>query len=269
MAKTNQDFHANVTEYYDQDVDMGFEKRAQVNPLLDQIRGDFRKITIKYPFRKALEIGCGPGFDVAWFASSFPEKEFFAVDISQKMVELAQQRLKSMNLANASVLQSDERQLLNHFKTGQFDLVFVYFGALNTTADLKFAAYQIYKLLSPGGFAVLTFVNKWYLREMLVQMLKLRFDIAFARLKKVWGGYSIDRHLPSRCYSPSEIARAFKQFVILERKGYSITFPAWYNYKKFSKKEGKLEKLWKLDDSLQKTFLWSKGEYTLFVLQKP
>ena len=269
MTKTKPDFHSTVSEYYDQDVDMGFEKRAQVNPLLDRIRTDFRNITTKYPFRNALEIGCGPGFDVAWFAENFPEKQFTAIDISPKMVDLTQKRLKLMGLKNARVLQSDERDLLSHFDAGQFDMVFVYFGALNTTADLKFAASQIYKVLSPGGFAVLTFVNKWYLREMFVQVLKFRFDIAFARLKKIWSGYSIDRFLPSHCYSPSEIKKIFSQFVLLERKGYSIAFPAWYNYKKFSGKKEKLEKMWKLDESLQKTFLWSKGEYTLFVLQIP
>jgi SAM-dependent methyltransferase len=258
-----------VSEYYDQDVDMGFEKRARANPLLDQIRNDFRKITTKYPFRNALEIGCGPGFDIAWFASEFPEKQFVAIDISPKMVELTKKRLESSNLNNAKVLQCDERELLTHFNEGQFDLVFVYFGALNTALDLEQAASQIYHLLSPGGFAVLTFVNRLYWREMMVQMLKLRFDIAFARLKKVWGGYSVDRHLPSRCYSPREIKRIFRQFFIRERKGYSITFPAWYNYKKFDGKDGKLKRLWKFDEKLQKTFLWSKGEYTLFVFQKP
>jgi SAM-dependent methyltransferase len=269
MTETKKGFHSVVSDYYDQDVDMGFEKRAQVNPLLDQIRKDFRMVTSRYPYKDALEIGCGPGFDVAWFASEFPDKQFTAVDISPKMVELTQKRLDLMKLNNARVFQSDERGLLNHFNAGQFDLVFVYFGALNTAADLNFAASQIYDLLAPGGFAVLTFVNKWYWREMAVQMLKFRFDIAFARLKKVWGGYSVDRYLPSRCYSPAEIKKAFNQFIIRERKGYSITFPAWYNYKKFDGKEEKLKRLWKFDESLQKTFLWSKGEYTLFVMQKP
>jgi hypothetical protein len=162
----------------------------------------------------------------------------------------------------------DERSLLNEFSAGEYKLVFVFFGALNTVSDLKKTAEDISALLQPGGHAVLTFVNKWYLREMLVQLLKLRISGAFARIRKVWGGYSPDRYLPSRCYSPSEVQKAFSGMKLLFRKGYSIFFPAWYNFKKFTGKKHKLERLWKLDQRIQSTFLWSRGEYTLFVFEK-
>ena len=68
---------------------------------------------------------------------------------------------------------------------------------------------------------------------------------------------------------PAEIKKAFSQFRVLEQKGYSILFPAWYNYKKLEGREKRANQLWNTDEFLQKTFLWSKGEYTLFVLQKP
>lgn len=266
--KVGSDFYDSVAGYYDQDVEMGFEDRAEENPLLDKIRNDFRKITTKYPFENALEIGCGPGFDVAWFAREFPNKNITGVDISPKMVGLAQKRIDQQNLDNAKVLVSDERKLTKHFKTEEFDLIYVYFGALNTVANLEFAADQIHNLLKPGGHAVLTFVNKWYLREMVVQSLKLNFSTALARLKREWGGYSIDRHLPSRCYSPQQIRKSFSDFELLERKGYSILFPAWYNFKKYLHQREKLDKLWKKDRQLQKTRWWSGGEYTLFVFKK-
>jgi SAM-dependent methyltransferase len=215
-----------------------------------------------------LEIGCGPGFDVAWFASRFPEKKIIGVDISANMIKLAQKRISEGSLDNAQVFQADERTLKEKYPSGSFDLVFVYFGALNTVADLRKTAFLIHDLLSPGGHAVLTFVNKWYWREMAVQALKMNFKLAFARLKKDWGGYSPDRHLPSRCYSPGEVKKAFKEFHLLEKKGYSILFPAWYNYKKWVNNSSKAEKRWNIDSSLQKTFFWSKGEYTLFVFKK-
>jgi SAM-dependent methyltransferase len=262
-------FHKTVADYYDKDADLGFKSRAQSNPLLDKIRADFRMITIKYPFSRVLEIGCGPGFDVAWFASEFPDKDITGVDISQNMVSITNQQLSELKLENARAIQSDERGLLKQFTPGQFDLVYVYFGALNTVSNLDYAAKQIFELLSPGGHAVLTFVNKWYLREMIVQAIKLNFKTAFARLRKEWGGYSIDRHLPSRCYSPGQVVSAFKDFNLLERKGYSISFPAWYNYHKFKNQPEKIKALWEKDQKLQTTPLWSKGEYTLFVFRKP
>lgn len=268
MQNQPEQFYNSVSKYYDKDADMNFEARAEVNPLLGRIRSDFRRITAALPYTKALEIGCGPGFDVAWFAAAYPDREITGIDISENMVTLAKKRIASAGYSNARVFRSDERTLEEQFVKESFDLVYVYFGALNTVADLKATAKQIHELLQPGGHAVLTFVNKWYLREIIVQVLKMNFKLAFARLKKVWGGYSPDRYLPSRCYSPGEILRAFKELRLIERKGYSIVYPAWYNYKKWTGKMDRAEKRWKRDEWLQKAFLWSKGEYTLFVLKK-
>lgn len=266
--KKSGKFHETVAGYYDKDADLGFKQRAEANLILDKIRNDFRKITVKYPFKKVLEIGCGPGFDVCWFARNYADAAVTGVDISPKMTDIATQQIRSEGLPNARALVSDERQLTGTFGEHSFDLVYVYFGALNTVSDLSFAAGEIYKLLQPGGHAVLTFVNKWYLREMAVQALKLNFKTAFARLREEWGGYSIDRHLPSRCYSPGQIKAAFHDFILLERKGYSIRFPAWYNAHKVKNKTEKAEALWQKDQQLQNSWWWSKGEYTLFVFRK-
>lgn len=205
---------------------------------------------------------------MAWFAERYPDKEIIGIDISKEMIVLAAKRIEKASLSNARAVQCDEKRVPETFSGQKFDLIYVYFGALNTVADLQKTAEDIHDLIAPGGHAVLTFVNKWYLREMLVQTAKLKFSIAFARIKKVWGGYSPERYLPSRCYSPKQILKAFSKFELLERKGYSIYFPAWYNYKKFLNKQGKLDALWEKDQRIQKSSLWSKGEYTLFVFRK-
>ncbi|MCF8367026.1 MAG: class I SAM-dependent methyltransferase [Bacteroidales bacterium] len=266
--KTTNHFYQKVSEYYDLDADLGFKKRAESNVLLDRIRNDFRKVTITYPFSNILEIGCGPGFDVCWFAKTYPESRVTGVDISPKMIETTLEQIKRLALKNATARVCDERGLVEAFGKANFDMVYVYFGALNTVADLSHAASQIHNLLVHGGHAVLTFVNKWYLREMVVQAMKLNFKIAFARLRKEWGGYSVDRHLPSRCYSPREILAAFRDFKLIERKGYSIKFPAWYNAHKVKNNPEKADALWQSDQELQKSWWWSKGEYTLFVFRK-
>ena len=268
MPESKDTFYKTVSDYYDKDVDFGFENKAENNPLLDKIRNDFRAITIKYPFSKVLEIGCGPGFDIAWFAEEFPGSEVMGIDISEKMIALAEQRVANGKLKNAKAIVLDERGLLETFQPGEFDLIYVYFGALNTVSDLRKSAKDINKLLKPGGHAVLTFVNKWYLREMFVQALKFNFKVAFSRLKKDWGGYSPNRHLPSSCYSPRQILDSFSDFELLEKKGYSIFYPAWYNSHKLKGKEQNGQKLWEKDQRLQHSFLWSKGEYTLFVFRK-
>lgn len=268
MKESGDNYHQKVSDYYNKDVEYGFEARAEENFLLQKIRDDFRKITADYPFENALEIGCGPGFDVAWFAREFPEREITGVDISPRMVELARKRIEASGLENANALVSDEKQLAEHFPNKEFDLIYVFFGALNTVENLDNAAREIHRLLKPGGHAVLTFVNKWYLREMFVQSLKLNFKVAFSRIRKIWGGYSPNRFLPSKCYSPGQILRTFNNFTLLQKRGYSIFFPAWYNFSKFRGRIAKADQLWEKDLKIQNTFLWSKGEYTLFVFRK-
>ncbi len=263
-----KDYHKKVSEYYDEDVTLGFEKRAGENFILEKIRDDFRRITLKHPLDNTLEIGCGPGFDVVWFAGKFPDKKFTAVDISSEMVKLAKERINSEKLTNANVFQAHEKELLTRFGDERFDMIYVYFGALNTVENLNETARSIHQILKKKGMAVLSFVNKWYLRELMVHLLKFKPGLAFGRIGKTWGGYSPDRNLPSHCYSPRQVKKAFSDFSLLETQGYSIFYPAWYNQHKILGKNKKAEKLWKLDRSLQKTFLWSKGEYALYLFRK-
>lgn len=259
------DYYKTVENYYDKDAQAGFEKRAEVNSTLQKIREDFRRIASQYPFSHALEVGCGPGLDAAWFASQFTDRRITAFDISGEMVRLATARLGQMGLTNAVAVQGKETDI----GRDKYELIYVFFGALNTVDDLNKAAAQVFEGLKPGGHAVLTFVNKWYLREMFVQLLKLKFRTAFARIGKTWGGYSPSKFLPSRCYSPRQIRQAFHNFNEVEKKGYSIVYPAWYNHEKVMKMgEEKAQKLWALDQFLNKTPFWKFGEYTLFVFQK-
>ncbi len=262
-------YHNEVADYYDHDARTGYEERAGDNVILARIRGHFRELTLPYVRGDVLEIGCGPGYDVCWLASRFPGSRFTALDISPEMVELTRHRIAGKGVSNAKVLLGDAEHLQTHFSPESMDLVYVYFGALNTVEDLNAAAAEITGILKPGGTAVLTWVNKWYLRELLVQLLKLKPRAAMARLRKTWGGYSTSRFLPSRCYSPGTIINAFSDMECIRKHGYSIVFPAWYNAHKITGNPEKADRLWKLDQMLQKTPFWSCGEYTLFIFQKP
>lgn len=103
---------------------------------------------------------------------------------------------------------------------------------------------------------------------MLLPLMKLKFETAFKRIQKTWGGYSPKRQLESKCYSPSEVKRAFKGFKLLRKRGYSILYPAWYQ-DHLREKLGRFSKfLWKMDQWINQTPFWSKGEYTLFVFEK-
>lgn len=259
-------YYKKVGEYYDKDVELGFESRADSNTSLQRIRDDFRTYVAKQTFTNALEIGCGPGLDAEWFGKQFQDKKLCAIDVSAQMVKSATHR--TAGLPHVAVKQATEHDL-DKLDDVPFDLCYVFFGALNTVDSLPVAADKIYNCLKPGGVAVLTFVNKWYLRELIVNLLKMRIRVAFSRIRKVWGGYSPTRFLASKCYTPSTIRSSFKAFNELEHQGYSILFPAWYNQHKLKGQANKANRLWDLDKKLNKTPFWKFGEYTLFVLQKP
>ncbi len=262
----SESYYKEVGAYYDEDATSGFEARAEENQSLQRIRNSFREVAAKYAKETALEIGCGPGYDALWYGATFPNSRITAVDVSKEMVSTAGRR--TIELSNVTVIQSTEKDLAD-LPNAPFDLCFVFFGALNTVESLPKAAESIYGALQPGGVAVLTFVNKWYLRELIVNLLKLRWKTAFARIRKVWGGYSPQRHLASSCYAPNQVRKAFASFKEFDHRGFSIVYPAWYNDHKIKHDQAKADRLWNKDEALNAGPFWKFGEYTLFVFQKP
>jgi len=262
------DYYAAVGDYFDDDA-AEFDARYWANPVLQRIRQAFREEVKRLPFRSALEVGCGPGLDLKHFATIYPDRRIHGIDVSAGMVDAARARISAAGVeAGADVASVDDAPSL--FGRESFDLAYVFFGALNTVEDLHRSAGRLYDALTPGGHLVLTFVNRWYLLDMLVHLLKGRPGQATARLRKVWGGYSPDRDLQSRCYSPRDVTRAFTaQGVLIRRRGFSIVYPAWYR-SHWLKKMGRIgPRLWKADEWINRTPAWATGEYTLYVFQKP
>jgi ubiquinone/menaquinone biosynthesis C-methylase UbiE len=257
------EYYKNVSSYYDNDA-ANFEKRYGNNPLLQQIRESFREESKPYVGKKILEIGYGPGFDLAYFATTFPDSEVYGIDISEEMMLLAQKNTKGVNIENVHVSVGSVEDIATNFPNTKFDFIYVYFGALNTVEHLDVIAKHLQDLLTPEGKMTLTFINKYFLSLIIKNLVHGRFKAAFARLGKIWGGYSPYRHLDSRCYSYKEIRTVFSNFDILSKRGYSISYPAWYEYQKFTTRPSLLKKLWSFDMLLNKTMFWQLGEYALY-----
>jgi len=266
MKKTS--FYRQIEDYYDADAG-DFDARYLRNPVLQRIRQDFREEVKRYPFSRMLEIGYGTGLDLIHFARIHPDAEVFGIDISGEMCRISREKITSLGLSNARAAQGSVEDIASAFPGKAFDMIYVFFGALNTVEDLSVAASTLSSITTPGGLMVLSFVNKHYLAGMFIESLKFRFRAAFSRLRKEWGGYSPTQYLPSRCYSPSEVQRAFQDVDLIRRRAYSILHPAWY-YHGLNRRLGRLRRvLWWVDKMLNKTPLWRFGEYSLFVFQKP
>lgn len=263
----SESYYKEVGAYYDEDAPL-FEKRYWANETLQAIRTSFREETECFSFTNALEIGFGPGVDLVYFAGKYPERQIYGIDVSEGMCREAEKQLKKGHCNNVTVKTGSVEDIERLFPGKKFDMIYVYFGALNTVADLKHAANCLEPVLNANGKIVITVINKWYWAGILLPLLKLRFSVAFRRLKTTWGGYAPTRYLESKCYTPKDIREAFDKFRIIRKRGYSITYPAWYQ-DSLRKKMGRFSGiLWKLDKFLNYTPFWSKGEYTLFAMER-
>ena len=261
-------YYEKVAAYYDFD-SRNFEERANQNAVLGRIRQEFRNVSDRYVTGNVLEIGCGPGLDLMYWARQKPSAQLYGIDVSPGMLEQARRNCERAGLTNVRTGLGTVEDVDELFPATRFDFVFCYFGALNTTRDLTEAAAVIHRILKPGAFAVLTFVNRWYLFEIAWNLLQGRWQRARARLQPVWGGYANTRTLESRCYSPGDIQRSFSRFFSISfPRGYSIVYPAWYRHERWVKCWPRFcEVLWRVDACLNVTPGWRFGEYALYVLR--
>ncbi len=261
-------YYTSVAEYYDADAGT-FDERYSVNPVLQKIRSAFREEVSRHSFKTILEIGFGTGIDICYFASKYPNAEVCGIDISEEMHRNAEKKVHEKNLDNVTLKTGTPEQIQELFPGKSFDHIFVFFGALNTVADLKETAKILRESVSPEGAMVISFVNKWYLADMLIHIVKLRPSIAFRRLRNIWGGYSDLKRLESRCYSTSDIRRAFgEDFVITGKSGYSILYPAWYRLSLLYRLGERVSNLlWRADMLLNKTPFRRFGEYSLYTFR--
>ena len=261
----SQAFYQSVARYYDREA-CHYEDRYWSNFVAQRIRQAFREEVKRHPFRTVLEIGCGTGLDVSHFGSIYPERAIYGIDIAPAMVASATEKLQGLGLENVTVRIGTPEDLEALFPDTQFDHIYVLFGALNTVPDLREVAGILRKRLKRDGTMVLTFVNKWYLAEMLINLVRFKIKRAFMRIGQIWSGYSGEHYIESRCYSPREIKTAFGDgFQITRHRGFSILYPAWYRCHWAVRLGGKItDLLWTADRILNHTPAWCLGEYALY-----
>lgn len=262
-----ENYHKTVANYYDEEAH-SFEERADKNPVLKELRQQFRDIVMQGEVEDLLEIGYGPGLDMVWFAKQDNVKHVHGLDITPNFQNIVAEKSKSQSKLNP--LLGGPESCSAHLNPNSIDTIYIFFGALNTCAELDSAVKEMALVLKPGGKIIATFVNKWYAFEIFWNCLTLRPKKAIARLKKVWTGYSPTRFLDSRCYSARQIHQFFKPYLNRKfRKGYCITHPAWYRFHWAPLGGIRSRIFFTIDRFLQWTPFWNLGEYSLYVYQKP
>ena len=264
MTQTN--YYHEISNYYNHDAS-DYDSRYWSNPVLQQIRQAFREEVKEYDAQSMLEVGYGTGLDLVHFGKTHPNRKIYGIDISEEMLKISKDKVLKSGCANIEIRNGSVEEINELFPNQKFDIIYIFFGALNTVENINKAAACLKNSLNPGGIIVVSVVNKWYVMGMLLDSVRFRFKKALSRLKPFWHGYSTSNYLPSHCYTPKQIKKAFSGLKLVKSKGYSILHPAWY-FTKINRKLGKLGwVLWNIDKVLNKTFLWRWGEYTLFVFQ--
>ena len=124
---------------------------------------------------RVLEIGCGLGSDGARFAVA--GADYTGVDLTDAAIELARKRFELFSLPGT--FRTEDAESLD-FADASFDLVYSH-GVLHHTPDTEGAVKEIYRVLRPGGRAIVMLyhrdsynyrVNIWMLRRAGAQLLR-------------------------------------------------------------------------------------------------
>ena len=117
-------------------------RRDKVGELLKGVKGE-----------RALDIGCGPGVMVDQLTKK--GFQFYGVDISENMIEECKKRFGHMETAHFSVGRAEALEFPNSF----FDVV-ICMGVVEYLDDDVPAVKEIFRVLKPGGHAVITLPNR-------------------------------------------------------------------------------------------------------------
>lgn len=265
MLRADRDDLRRTSAYYDAFAAVA-EERYTANHVLVRVREAFRRAVEPYPAASVLDLGCGPGTDLAWFAERYPERRYAGIDVSPRMVELARAKLTDRGVR---VERGCVEDLPRVFPGEQFDLIYSFFGPLNTEPDLGRSVQALAQATPPGGVLVLSFVNRTYLLDAAIHLLRGRPRRAVERFTDRWRGYNPEAPLAAALYSRKQIEACFAPaFTVTRREGFSIMYPAWYRAGHFREQGTMVRALWIVDRALNRTPLWSTGEHLLYVLRR-
>lgn len=109
--------------------------------------------------KKCLDIGTGTG-EIAFLLSknAGPEGEVYGVDLTPKMLEYAEIKMKDRDLPKPVIFEVGDALSLR-FEDGSFDVVTSGYMLRNVT-DVQKAVDEMYRVLRPGGVAVVAELSK-------------------------------------------------------------------------------------------------------------
>jgi len=247
------------------------ETTAVQNPVNAWMRkASRRELLATFPAGAALlEVGCGTGPDAVFLAER--GYRVAALDISDRMVELARDRVAARDLErNVVVWRGRLCDVETELATSPwlpFDGAYANFS-LAYEDSLRGVAQIVSALVKPGAWFVFSLPNKFCVSEPAVAFARLHFWEVLRRFREPRWATIRGSSLRVHAYTPGEVRRILRGFFAVGSiAGLPVFMPPPYLF------HSAFERLWKtlelFDDRLAARFPWrSLGESTLFKVQR-
>ncbi|MGE3800294.1 MAG: class I SAM-dependent methyltransferase [Candidatus Kapaibacterium sp.] len=216
-----------MAEFYDADftrTPLGRRKRALVHRYLE---------TIVQPDWNVLELNCGTGEDALWLSRR--AKNVMATDISAKMLEVAEAKIRENGVENVAFNQMgiedlwEESSPSPQISSQQFNLVFSNFDGLNCLQNIAELPTALNRLLSPNGEAIFVLMSRFCALETVAELLRGNLLNAFQRSRGESRSIHIgnDLRVDTWFHPTRKILQLFRQsgFHVKEVRAIGLTTP--------------------------------------------
>jgi ubiquinone/menaquinone biosynthesis C-methylase UbiE len=222
---------------------VGRLQRASVYRFLEEIQVLEKKLFV-------LEINCGTGEDALWLAKN--GNSVLATDASEEMINVAKQKVASLNLPDLQFQQAEFSALKVMYSQKKFDLIFSNFGGLNCIDETQFKHLMddFYSLLKPEGKLIFVIMGRKCLWERLYFLFKGSRKSAFRRMSRIGIPAQLGNGAVQKTFyfSPSEIKSLVSlNFQVLKSKPIGLFLPPSYLDKFFNNKKPLLLFLYQLE----------------------
>jgi ubiquinone/menaquinone biosynthesis C-methylase UbiE len=257
-----------VAEAYNRNADK-YDEFIENNPNLMRMRQKVYSHVTALLSKKShiLDLACGTGTDAFWFAKH--GYTVHGVDISDGMLERAQEKAKQLGLESRATFEHLSYTELGKLDQNQFDLTFSNFGGLNCVSDLKLVADQVRPLLKPNAFVIWALMPPFCLWES-AMLLRGRFQLATRRYLGKSTVHKEGLNYPVYYYTPKQVSQAWGNGFQLESvRALSVITPPATNKDFAINRPRMFEFLSKLDDALESRYPFKYwGDFTIVTLRR-
>jgi len=123
-----------------------------------------------YRDKRLLEVGCGVGLDLIRFARA--GADVTGIDLSDRAIRLAQRNFQFHGLKPTLRIMDGEHL---GFRADEFDAVYAH-GVMPYTGDIRRMIHEIYRVLKPGGEAILQVFNRHSWLYLLSKCMRVKLE---------------------------------------------------------------------------------------------